>query len=39
MIKIDKESHAKTWGILDDVIMGGNSMSKSEVQVDEADQS
>ena len=34
MIKIDQENHTKTWGILDDVIMGGNSMSKSEVQTD-----
>jgi len=34
MMKIDKETHATTWGILDDVIMGGNSMSKSEVQID-----
>lgn len=34
MIKIDKQTHSTTWGILDDVIMGGNSMSKSEVLVD-----
>jgi hypothetical protein len=37
MIKIDKDTHSKTWGILDDVIMGGNSMSKSEVQTDDSD--
>jgi hypothetical protein len=37
MIKIDKETHATTWGILDDVIMGGNSMSKSEIIFDDTD--
>jgi len=39
MIKVDKETHSKTWGVLDDCVMGGNSMSKNEVHVDEKDQS